>query len=120
MYKLQCATMCSNTHQNILNPQPRQQALQSHLLSCLGKATLLLGRAALLLGRAALPQLKVTVGVDEIFYLSLIPSNGYLAHFLDSATRAARLSPLQASQAPKLFSLNSLPNICEIEPPNLN
>jgi hypothetical protein len=113
MYKLQCATMCSNTHQNILNPQPRQQALQSHLLSCLG-------RAALLPGRAALSQLKVTVGADGIFYLSLIPSNGYLTHFHDSATRVARLSPLQASQAPKLFFLNSLPNLCEIEPPNLD
>jgi hypothetical protein len=92
MYKLQCATMCSNTHQNILKPRLRQQTLQSHLLSCLG-------RAALPLKQAALPRLKMTIGAEGVFYLFLIPSNDNLAHFHDSTTRAAPLSPLQGSQA---------------------
>jgi hypothetical protein len=48
----------------------------------------------------------MTVGAEGVFYLFLIPSNGNLAYFHDSTTSAAPLSPLQGSQAPKLFSLD--------------
>jgi hypothetical protein len=53
----------------------------------------------------------MTAKAKGVFYLFLIPSNGNLAYFHDSATRAAPLSPLQGSQVPKLFSLDSLPNL---------
>jgi hypothetical protein len=53
----------------------------------------------------------MTIGAEGLFYLFHIPSNSYLAHFHDLETRATPLSPLQGSQALKLLSLDSLPNL---------
>ena len=111
MHKLQCATMCSNTHQKYPHAlsQDSKHFIPTLWLSGLsGIAACASGTVA---GHVALPQLDLTVRCLGIFYISLPTPNGHLDHSTQTANQGTSLFFIEGSQAPNLSTLDSLANL---------